>query len=849
MKVPTYTEALASTIKSAFEKSDDKLVRVDDIYGANVDELFQLVDPNRVIRFGFISPYLEHQCSRRSLISRDPRQITKWRNESIKRRRESPIVIVGAASGRDESGLKKVPLIIRPPEILRAYQTLVLGYLKDHIRSNSPRALCRALISMVGESLLDVGELNSFFCRVLRDNTSAISEIQKDLWRLRLIPDPRAIDDDIPGSRLTRNYQIVELLRNQPDTTLEEKQLERLELLAEQGNAAAVAAMKFRANGKKAELRAVDLDSILGLLNSRTTRPPSKRGAADFFDALDGGLLDVDRLKNITDAWNATEEMFSKEFEVNDHLVRVLWKADRDALSLVVADGQIIATLRAADSNLDSAENILSELVITAARNADVVKGSDKYESLATEMLAKRIKVAPLLRWHENLLQLLIANEGYRAAASDYLTAWEKLVDTANEETELAAVSALVRYLSQMDGHWVQSNSGIIGEYESVELFCIHPYVLRPLLELALYARVHAGEQKLGARLLWAYDRVLPAYPAIWREAELFIHADGSETPRYAKRAPKALPSLNTARGLSEIVRSFVGLHPYSKKHISILLVDPPIGGGIGRALDSCLESGGLVEKMTVFIAHTDRRDTEFPSVRAKVEYLGNVKSAENWAEETGVAVHIAVVFRRARDAGAGSHTGTSAPSRGLHNSLTASLVPPERSDGDSGNSWVPKVFLQPRDSNDVVRRVMQLSKQSYSADRLYRISPMLPERDAVELEKISTVSEWFVIASPSPIGLVPPRVFPGDTLTYIGREDCGPYGMFVYARDLFPVRKQFESLLDDAPMAASPAQVDAEVRKLALKVPNGILRLGRAEGQVIAQVGLMASAFFSRET
>jgi hypothetical protein len=850
MTIPSYTDALGSTIKTALERSDDKLLRVEDIFGADVDELMELVDADKAMRFGFITPYTTQACRRRTSVSRDPRQITKWRNESIRMRRNSPIIIIGAATGREESGLRKVPFIVRPPEVLRVYRSSIFSYLKDNIRSTSPKPLCGALISMVGESLIDIKELDGFFKRVLRDNTAAIDELQKDLWKLRLIPDPRALDDDAPGPRLTRNYQTVELLRNQADTSLEEKQLERLEAAAEEGNATAIFAMKFRSTGKKAELKNIELDALLALMSPRvTTRSDSRRKVADFFGALDSGLLDADKLKAITKQWMPDAEVWTKEMEIDGHSVRVLWRADKNAYNILPEEGQIIATKRKADIDVELAERFFSEDILAAARNADVVKGTDLYESLTQTLVATRAKVAPFLRWHEDLLTLLIANDDYRASAGDYLSAWEKLADTANDETEMAAVSALMRFLSLLDGHWVQPAAGSTGgEYQSVELFCIHPYVLRPLLELATYARTHAGEPKLGARLLWAYDRVLPAYPAIWRDADLFIHSEGAETPTYTQRALRALPSLNTARGISEIIRSFVGLHSYTKRHLSILLIDPPIGGGIGGALNSCIGNGELVERMTVFIAHTDRRDTEFPSVHAKVEYLGNIKSAEAWAQETGVAVHIAVAFRRARDASAGSHTGIAAPSRGLHNSLTASLVPPERADGESGTSWVPKVFLQPRDSNDVVRRVMLLSRQSYSADRLYRISPMLPEQDAVELEKISKICEWFVIASPSPIGLVPPRVFPGNSLTYIGREDCGPYGMFVYARDLFPVRKQFESLLDEAPMAASPEQVEAEVRKLALKVPNGILRLGRAEGQVIAQVGLMASIFFSEE-
>jgi hypothetical protein len=167
----------------------------------------------------------------------------------------------------------------------------------------------------------------------------------------------------------------------------------------------------------------------------------------------------------------------------------------------------------------------------------------------------------------------------------------------------------------------------------------------------------------------------------------------------------------------------------------------------------------------------------------------------------------------------------------------------------EDGNSWVPKVLVEPRDSNDVVKKFMLLARQSYGPDRLYRISPMLPEREAAELEKLSLLAEWVIVATPSPIGLVPPRTFPNNRLTYLGREDCGPYGMFVYSNDLFSVRKRFEELLSNSPIAASPEHVEEEIKKLALRVPNGILRIGRSDSQVLAQVGLMAASYFAGES
>jgi hypothetical protein len=851
MPVPSLTQALANVIERSLSSSADKLIRVEDVHGTDIDELMQHVDERKEFRLGFITPYTNLPTKRRTGVSRDPRTITKWRNETVVSRRSSPVVIIGNASGKNESGLKKVPVVVRPSAVLSTYRELLLTYLESEVQSRNPQALTKILVAMASESLIDAAELNSFFAEVLKTGSAAVSAPQQKLWKLRLIPDPRAMDESSPGARLSKNYQTVELLRNQADTVVEEKQLERLEAAANEGNEIAIRALKFRGSGKKEDLKEIELDALLALMNARGTVPPTRtRTSINFFDALDKSLISPDHLRQLADRWRLDTEAFSTELEIEQMSLRVGAKADKRAFGLIAEGGQVIATERIGivGASSEDANSVYGDQLLQAARNADVVKGRSVYEPLATNLLSCRAELAHFPRWHSDLFLLLIVSDSAKTLAADYLRAWEALTDAVLQDEERAAVSALVSYLSMLDGQWVREpGNGGSATFERVELVCIHPFVLRPLLELAEHARKGLGEENLGNRLLWAYDRVLPAYPALWRANEIFVHTDGTETPTYAVKAQRSLPGVSTATGIVDVVRSFVGLHPYAQRHLSVLLIDPPAGGGIGRALDDCLKKH-LTKSLKIFIAHTDRRDTEFPTTGANIEYVGGIGNAAEWAKACNVLVHIAIAFRRARDSETGSHTGAAEPSRGLHNSLTATLEPPEGT-GDQQGSWIPKVVIQPRDSNDVVRKFMLLARQSYGPERLYRISPMLPEKESVELESLAKVADWTVVASPSPIGLVPPRSFPQGELTYLGREDCGPYGLFVYSRDLFSVRKRFEALLTSSPIAASAEHIEKEIQKLALTVPNGILRIGRGDTQVIAQVGMMVASHFAQES
>jgi hypothetical protein len=249
------------------------------------------IDPAKRFRFGLITPYLRRAARRRAGVTRDPREVTKWRNEPLAKRRESPVVVLGNASGRDESGLRKVPTVIRASTMLDVYQDMLLAYLTSAVQSNNPPALCKALLGMARESLIDVAELDAFFQETLRNARTSVSEPQAQLWRLRLIPDPRAMDEN-PGARLSRNYQTVELLRNQADTIVEEKQLDRIDQAADAGDPVAIQALKFRGSGRKEDLKALELDSLLALMSSRGPRPdPPSRGDVSFFEALDQQLL------------------------------------------------------------------------------------------------------------------------------------------------------------------------------------------------------------------------------------------------------------------------------------------------------------------------------------------------------------------------------------------------------------------------------------------------------------------------------------------------------------------------------------------------------------------------------
>jgi len=144
---------------------------------------------------------------------------------------------------------------------------------------------------------------------------------------------------------------------------------------------------------------------------------------------------------------------------------------------------------------------------------------------------------------------------------------------------------------------------------------------------------------------------------------------------------------------------------------------------------------------------------------------------------------------------------------------------------------------------------MMELTRWSKKDDPFYEIRPMLSQETMQEWLSLAERCEWLAFGAPSPVGLVPPRHIDLPRLVYVGREDMGAYSLFAYARELYSVRKRLESRLTGAPLQPRPTEVEGQLEKLALMVPNGVLRLGREGGYtVFEQVGLMATSHLAQK-
>jgi hypothetical protein len=461
--------------------------------------------------------------------------------------------------------------------------------------------------------------------------------------------------------------------------------------------------------------------------------------------------------------------------------------------------------------------------------------------------LAARRAAAHVERWSDNLFEVLLSSRRSLEACDAYVRAWRDLVSFVLAEEEQPHVAVLRQYITMLDGDWESVASASGEDFSSVQLRPLHPFVLVPHIELVNYVKQAAGRTDLGKQAEWIRDRTVPAYPAVWTERSTLVYHHGSTRPVFARRGVRQRPEMQSRSGISDVLESYIGLHPFARESLTVLLIDPPSGNGIPAVLRA-LENSGRTKRLAVFVLHTDTDATDWHGLRELID-LGRVPDLSAWARDSVISANVTFVFQASRAAAASSHSGEYSPSRGLQNVLTVSVVaPPITAPVAQRQYRIPCVSVQPRQANDVVNDLMRLARATDREDRFFQVEPMLQPDDAAKLADLARLCDWLTVATPSPIGMIPPRRLPDDALVYLGRENSGPYGLFVYGRDLFPVRRHLESRLADAPLQPERGLLESQIEELALSVPNGVLRLGRGHGDVTEQVGLVAASALARE-
>src|SRR5262249_9426147 len=134
--------------------------------------------------------------------------------------------------------------------------------------------------------------------------------------------------------------------------------------------------------------------------------------------------------------------------------------------------------------------------------------------------------------------------------------------------------------------------------------------------------------ERLGDAATWILDRSYPAYPTIHFKGFTLQFAPQKDLVCYRKNPIHFAPSLRDGAGLDRILRAIQHFSPWLDDGTSILVIDPPPGGGILRAFERAkrrFNGGGL---HVYHLATSENSDT-LDDLGADLRYLKRVNKLE----------------------------------------------------------------------------------------------------------------------------------------------------------------------------------------------------------------------------
>lgn len=812
------------------------------------------------LRIGVLHPFPKLSVAKTGCqVTTSAQEITQWRNQRIEVRRAKPTIVLGDARGREEAGLRMAPRILRDDEVLRRFREAVLRWLKEHVNSDTPRPVFDYLFELASDGTVDAVRLDEYVGSVLAKPDQVLGTVRSELWGINLFPDARVLDSGMARSRLQRNIETRQLLLAATDTPGELKRLERLREAAKGGNRIAKRALQYREEQNREHLKGVDLEALLEIISPHAPPvplPPRPLHLFEFLDEAAEANPDLVRevLNGLASGWDLespeTEELittFSRPGQESRE-VRVEVVPEPSEERFWVADGtpekQVIALVAESGSRRDwlplpaEGMSIRGDLLLTRARSQDVILKQPLFETLVNQYLAARAGLIPYEKWlRRAAFPLLLLNAAAREALREYLDSWQALVDAAGDPEREAGV--IRGTLILLEGVWGRTAKD---SFEWCVLGPLHPYVLDPCLSLADYALASLGQPELGRKVAWALDHSLPAYRAMWApDATLFLSRE-DDLYEFELSPGGYHPRATGGDGVYQVARSFLGFHAFAREALVITLVDPPRGGAIMSNLRRLRRDVG---ELRVYLVTTSGDAAQLEEAGDLIRNLGRFSSIKDWLDRAQVRSHIVFYFaERPAGSAVAARTGWG-PTPGAHIALKVSVKAP--SSFEISDRLVPFVTFEPRQNNGPVLAIQRLAAPNLGSPRLFEVKPSMTEEEAAAFAETASVADWLVIGAPAPLGLVAPRKF-GHGLTYLGREVLGPYGLFVYATTLFPVRRLVTEGLRPAPVVPNSAEVEQRLTELALESTNGVLRIGRAgDGGLWEQIGLMISSALSR--
>jgi hypothetical protein len=849
---PTLVGAIAQACLAKLEPTEDKWARLECPRHYPIVEA--LDEMGLVRRVGILSSGPEVADLPGKVLSHVPQEITDWRNRVLADG-HVPTLVVGDARGNEEAGLIRTS-IISTSDIVETWAHQLRTYLDaagSEYQSVPLRDLIEYLLDQTSEDKLDAPELEQYLIAVLKSTGRVIAAAGAELWRIGLLPDEELLGGKF-RSRLALNRQTVDLLTYPADSAADAKRLVRLQ---QSGSAVAILARHYAATLDRHDLAELDLSAIRLILDG--DKPPPLLRPKPLLDLLDVTEDEVDQVIAVLAELDKSVKLDGTTVDLSSqagkatpetrvHLennAEQTWTQPRE-------DGEsdeklesgwaqiLIGWVEAASQQPDRLNAAVTAQEFAArAVQQDEADGAPVYFPLVEEYVTARSAIGRLegilANDDEDVLELLIVSSAAQEIAKRYIDAWSALLRTATGDPS-SPPSLLMDHLPLLDGRWVVDS--VSGEANTVPvggtLASFHPWRLAPLLKLAAYARTSLGDSELSGKLKWAIDRAVPAYPLIWASpSPLTLGSYVRGVARFESPGGRVLVQSSSGTGLVQVVDSFLEYHPYAKDGLVLTVVNPPAGGGLPAALKQIqAQVARLVVRVVTTVADTADLDA-----LTDVEFLGRYPSLESWLHTSPAPSHVLVAFSETLPSSSGSSLSAGQPLRGSHVSLKIEA----RAAPHGSKGLRPQLTLCPRDENEVVLLQRNAARLIGGDPALVDTNPTLPAADIRALAKAASTTEWLVVAVPGPVGVVAQAEL-GDQRLMIGREDFGPYGLYVYADGAYAIRRFLGTNVTQLPIEYTEEQLDEQIARIAKNSPRQILGLSRKHQGVTDTMGVLTA-------
>lgn len=224
----------------------------------------------------------------------DASELTRLRNEP-RGADSNPILLLGDASGPEQSGLRDLKTVITSREIYARWKEIVREHARVTFVADLDQKLrsetAQALVALAGQEKLTANAVNDYLTASIDNESQPVETVFENLWLVDLIPDEELVNSRDRLKRLEENFSTIDAL--QEDFLAGGPRSKFRRYLAPSPRPEVQAFVRWLRGGSPDDLRASDLAQIAAALKREPSEVKSRISVLEMLNRGDSHELDV----------------------------------------------------------------------------------------------------------------------------------------------------------------------------------------------------------------------------------------------------------------------------------------------------------------------------------------------------------------------------------------------------------------------------------------------------------------------------------------------------------------------------------------------------------------------------